>query len=134
MSLDYWLDPFGEVCKVIKSWKPKGCKTEKEFEKSLLRKLQKELKGKKIQAQYGSGRQRIDIVVDDKVPIEVKKDIKDTSALQRLIGQMEQYFKKWEGLVLVICGNIEQDHLKELKEYAKKWEWSFDEGLIIIVK
>jgi hypothetical protein len=49
MSVGFWLDPFGKVRKVIESWRPRGCATEKEFEASLLRKLKKELKKQKVQ-------------------------------------------------------------------------------------
>jgi len=137
MAWGFTLDPFGTVCKIIESWRPRGCSTEKEFEQSLLRKLQKELKKQKIQTQYGSGRQRIDIVVDNKVPIEIKKDLKDPRALHRTIGQLEQYFqdKNWDGFFLVLCGNIASDLLKSLKSYAKsKTDLMGDEKITIIVK
>ncbi|MEK6978326.1 MAG: hypothetical protein AABX40_08045 [Candidatus Hydrothermarchaeota archaeon] len=115
----FWsLDPFGTVKGVIESWQPKGCTTEKDFEQSLLKELQKKLKKQRIQTQYGLGRQRIDIVVDGKVPIELKKDLKRTSALQRAVGQLEQYLQDWDHLFLVLCGDIEPDLLKTLEKYA----------------
>lgn len=136
MSLYFCFDPFGKVRKVIESWRPRGCITEKEFEASLLRKLKKELKGKKIQGQYGSGRQRVDIVVDDKVPIEVKKDIKNTSTLHRLIGQIDNYLNNWGGLIIVICGEITSDHQDYLEQYArnKSGLTLLEDGLIVIIK
>lgn len=57
MPISFALNPFGRVCEVIESWKPRGCKTEKDYENSLVKKLEKELVNQKIQRQYGSGRQ-----------------------------------------------------------------------------
>ena len=135
MSWGFTLSPFGTVREIIESWRPKGCTTEKKYEQSLLRKLQKELKEQKIQIQYGSGRQRVDIVVNGKVPIELKKDLKTTSALQRTIGQIDQYLQDWNRLFLVFCGNVAPDLLKNLKKYAKNIETEdWDKEIFIIVK
>ncbi len=137
MNIGFSLDPIGRVRKIIESWQPVNCHTEKQFENSLMIKLQKELKGIKIQSQYGSGRQKVDIVVNDKIPIEIKKDLKSSSALQRTIGQLEQYLKSWETVILVLCGEVKQDLLADLKEYGKSKEGIttlFDEGVIIVVK
>jgi len=133
MAWGFTLDPFGTVHEVIESWRPKGYTPEKEFEQSLLRKLQRELKKQKIQTQYGSGRQRVDIVVHGKVPIEVKKDLKSTSALQRTIGQLEQYLQDWDRLFLVLYDDVAPYLLKSLKEYADKKD-ILGERIIVIVK
>lgn len=111
---------FAEVRRVIKSWKPRGCKTEKDYEKSLRQKLEKELKNRKIQRQFGAARQRVDIVVDGKVPIEIKKDLNSTAALQRTIGQLDQYLEDWPGVFLVLCGETDRDMLGSLQEYTRK--------------
>lgn len=111
---------FEEVWTVIKSWKPRRCKTEKEYEKSLRRKLEKELKNRTIQSQFGAGRQRVDICVDGKVPIEIKKDLDSTAAYQKTKGQLDQYLKDWQGVFLVLCGETDRDMLKDLQKYARK--------------
>jgi len=113
-------NPFEEVSTVIKSWKPRACKTEKDYEKSLRQELEKELKNRTIQSQYGAGRQRVDICVDGKVPIEIKKDLDSTAAYQRTIGQLDDYLKKWDGVFLILCGETAPDVLKSLQEYARK--------------
>jgi len=122
MPKSFTLDPVGRVCEVIESWRPRGCKTEKDYEDSLVKKLRKELVKQTITPQYGSARQRVDIVVHHKVPIEVKKDLKSTAALQRTIGQLNQYLKEWEGIILVLCGDTSSDLFNELKKYAKSQE------------
>lgn len=122
ISGGFTLDPFDTVREIIKSWEPKGCTTEKDFEKSLYDKLREKLKNQKIQRQYGSGEQKVDIVVDDKVPIELKKDIKNTADLQRTIGQLEMYLNRghWTGVILVLCGDIAPEHFKFLEKYAER--------------
>ena len=35
MPKSFTLEPFGRVCEVIESWRPRGCKTEKDYEDSL---------------------------------------------------------------------------------------------------
>ena len=113
-------NPFEEVWTVIKSWKPRGCKNEKDYEKSLRRDLDKKLKNRTIQSQYGAARQRVDICVDGKVPIELKHNLTSTAAYQKTKGQLDDYLKKWDGVFLVLCGKTDPDMLKELQEYARK--------------
>ena len=119
MPLSFTLNPFGRVCEVIESWRPRECKTEKDYENSLVKKLEKELVNQRIQQQYGSGRQRVDIMVHGKVPIEIKKDLKSTATLQRTIGQLNQYLKDWSAIILVLCGDVSGDLFKDLKKYGE---------------
>jgi len=137
MNISYTFDPEGKVTKIIKSWKPKDCKTEKDFEKSLLMLLRINLDGIKIEAQYGAGRQKVDIVVDDKIPIEIKKDVNTAAALHRAMGQLEQYLLKWDLVFLVLCGRITPENLAALKEYAKSkitLQSAYEERIVIIDK
>jgi len=119
MPTSFTLNPFGRVCEVIESWRPRGCKTEKDYERSLVKKLQNELVNQKIQQQYGSARQKVDIMVHDKVPIEMKKDLNSTAKLDRIKGQLDGYLKVWQGVIVVLCGDTPADLLKDLKKYAE---------------
>ena len=119
MPTSFTLNPFGRVYEVIESWRPRGCKTEKDYERSLVKKLEKELVNQTIIPQWAFGRQRFDIMVDNKVPIEVKKDLKSTSVLQKTIGQLNQYLKDQDRVILVLCGDTSADLLKDLKKYAE---------------
>jgi hypothetical protein len=120
MEMFFGPDLFGEVQAVIKSWKPRGCRTEKDYERSLEGRLRSELKDRKVQPQYGSARQRVDIVVGNKVPIEIKKDLVTTAKLQQTLGQLDQYIESWEKVFLVLCGNTPPDILASLRQYARK--------------
>ena len=72
MNWGFTLDQFDTVIDIVKSRNPIGCKNEKNYEESLFQELIAKLKKQNIQREYGSGRQRIDIVVHDKVPVEIK--------------------------------------------------------------
>lgn len=136
--LGFTLDPFGTVNEIIESWKPEGCKEELNYRDSLYKELQEKLKNQKVQKEYGRGRQRWDIVVEDKVPIELKmgKKLKNTSELHRLIGQMEGYQKHTKSFFLVICGNIPSDVQKDLEKYIqnKNEDNFFEADIKIIIK
>jgi len=105
-----------DVIKLIDDWHPRSCKTEKDFERSLHRHLEKNLKDVNVIKQYAAGRVKGDIVVDEKILIEIKDRLKSTAQLQRLLGQIDIYASQWKGKVIVIiCGESERDLMKTLK-------------------
>ena len=118
MALGFTLDPFDTVKEKVEAWDASKCTTEKQCEQSLAKALGKALVNQKIEKQYGSGRQRVDILVGDKVPIEMKYNLIKASVLQRLIGQLELYLKKWDHVILVLCGKISSNMLKDLRQYC----------------
>lgn len=122
---DFFTSPAEKVDRLLEKWEPeRECKTEKQFEKSLAEFLRKECPKYKVQQQYGVGRDKIDIVVQDKVAIEIKNKFKTKSEFQRLIGQIEYYSKNFEKLFIVICGDADHDLLREVKKYVEtKNDW-----------
>jgi hypothetical protein len=105
---------------LIDKWKPRGCKSEKDFELSLYEFLHKSLGDVQITKQYARGRIRADLVVMDKFIIELKMNLDTTSKYQRLIGQLAAY-ELWEGLVIILLTGItDKNLLKELKTHIKK--------------
>jgi len=119
-AYSFRLAPFDRVCQAIESWRPRGCKTEKDYERSLVKQLEQELVNQTITPQYGSGRTVVDIMVQNKVPIELKKDLTSPAALQRTIGQLEGYLEMYDGIILVLCGDASSDLIKGLEQYKKK--------------
>ena len=97
-----------KVERIIKSWKPQGCKTEKDYEKSLQKELIAKLKDCRVESQYGAGRQSVDICVDDKIPIEIKKDLKSQANYHRAKGQLDDYIRKWDKVFLILCGETDR--------------------------
>jgi hypothetical protein len=78
---------------LIGKWKPRSCKSEKDYENSLYEFLHKELGDTQITKQYARGRIRADIVISEKVIIELKTNLDSTGKYQRLIGQLAAYEK-----------------------------------------
>ena len=129
-DLSFGWDSIGHVEKLVKEWKPRGCGTEKDYEKSLYNHLEKDMPGK-ITMQYGMGRSKVDIAVGKKVFIELKKDMKNTNQLQRLIGQIEIYSKDLNNIIIVLCGEVDKNLLKQLTDQTKDYKGSimlFDKG------
>ena len=118
MFMGFTLDPFGTVISVIKKWEPSGCNTESECIRSLRQRLEKDLKRQKIISDYEYGTHKIDIVVDGKVPIKIKLNLRTAAELQRTIEHMNLYLEGWKKVLLVLCGEIKPSSLEYLKGYA----------------
>ena len=104
-----------DVIKLIDDWHPRGCKTEKDLERSLHRHLEKSLPKSEIIMQYASGRVKGDIAVDGEILIEIKDSLKSTGQLQRLLGQLELYAAQWKGKVIVlVSGDSQRDLVNTL--------------------
>ncbi len=119
----YWWNAGGNVKRIIEEWQPVSCTNEKDCELSLYNELRVRLpESVKIQSQYGSGRQKIDLAVDDKIAIELKYNLTITSAYHRALGQLEDMLKikNWEHVFLVICGPVNDDIHHGLNQYADK--------------
>jgi len=109
-----------EVLKLIDDWHPRGCKTEKDLERSLHKHLEKNLPSSEIIMQYASGRIKGDIGIDGHILIEIKDGLKSTGQLQRLLGQLELYAALWKGKVIVIInGDAQRDLVNSLTTKVK---------------
>lgn len=134
-------NPMGTVKKFINKWKPRKCQTEKDYEMSLFKYLEKELPDIEIIKQYGMGRAKFDIAVGRKVFIEIKSQLNSTSKLQRLIGQLATYIdEKVENLIILICGQADKNLLKQLERKVEEYNgnealtWFGDDTVVIIQK
>ena len=125
-----------DVMKLIDAWHPRGCKTEKDLERSLHKHLEKNLPDLDVQMQYASGRVKGDICVDHRVLIELKDSLKSTGQLQRLMGQLDLYASQWKKeVIVVICGDSQRDLVKVVttKVESLKPEGFFEERKIFLV-
>ena len=137
MNIGFSWDPMGKVIKIISEWQPDGCNTEKDFERSLVDELRLQVPDVSIQPQYGTARQRVDIVVGKKVAIELKKNLNSTGEYQRAIGQIEHLVEDWDNIIIVICGLVDTDLLQALKKHTKKHDDSytfFGKNISVIIK
>ena len=124
------------VMKLIDEWHPRGCKTEKDLERSLHKHLEKNIPDLDVQMQYASGRVKGDICVGHKVLIELKDSLKSTGQVQRLLGQLDIYASQWkEEVVVVICGDSQRDLVKVVTDKVKSLvpQGFFDEQKIFLV-
>jgi len=114
-----FLDPDDMVWSAIKRWRPRGCETERQYEKSLYDFLHREFPDIQVTKQFASGRIRADIVVGGKIIIEMKNNLDTTGKYQRLMGQLMAY-EEWDGQVFVILtGKTDPNLRKQLNDHAK---------------
>jgi hypothetical protein len=119
IRFNFW-DPAGMVVSLIQKWKPTKCGTEKAYETALYSFLHRKLEDIQITRQYARGRIRADLVVGDKVIIELKNDLNSTAKYQRLIGQLSEY-KEWEGhIIILLTGQTDPNLRKQLRKYVEK--------------
>jgi len=115
-----------DVLKLIDDWHPRGCKTEKDLERSLHRHLEKNLPSSEIIMQYASGRVKGDIGVDGQILIEIKDSLKSTSQLQRLMGQLDLYNGLWKGkVIVVVCGDSQRDLVNAVTKKVDSFRTDF---------
>ncbi len=130
LKFRYW-DDVGAIVDIIKKWRPRGCKTEKDYEKSLLSKLRENFPGFQITKQYAKGRIRADLLIDDEVIVEIKHNLQSTAEYLRLIGQLIVYNHDWSGRVLLLLtGNPDPSLVKDLERIIKKE--GLDSGLLLM--
>lgn len=111
-----WLGPMNNIEGLIEDWKPKNCKTEKDYEKSLFEFLRGSLhEDISIIKQYGAGRSIIDLVIEEEVAIEIKANLKSTAAIARLLGQVDIMLDRFEKIFVVLCGDNDSELVKTLE-------------------
>src|SRR5437867_13335352 len=94
-------DNVGAVVSLLGRWKPTKCSVEKDFERSLYSFLHAELGDLQITKQYAQGRIRADLMIANKVIVELKHNLDTTAKYQRLVGQLAEY-KEWEGRIVIL--------------------------------
>jgi hypothetical protein len=137
--IDKWKFHIGDSVKLvttkIKEWKPRKCSTEKDYENSLYAFLHEEMGDLQVTKQYAKGRIRADLVVADKVIVELKNNLNTTAKYQRLIGQLNLY-KQWDGRIIVLLtGDTDTNLRKQLDSYLKSEELAgdiFDDAKVTI--
>jgi hypothetical protein len=108
------------VVGLINQWEPKNCKTEKDYEKSLVKFIRAELPDIEVTPQFSFGRTKADLVIGRKVIIEIKTNLSNTGSCQRLVGQLHDY-SEWEGKVIVLltgttCPDLKMKINKAIKD------------------
>lgn len=110
---------FNDFIAAMEKWKPINCHYEYEFQDKLFRHLRKSMPEAVIEMEKPIGekslgnRGRADIIINDTILIEMKRD-KSAGAVQRAKGQIMQYSHIWKdkGPVILLLCNYEYGHAK----------------------
>lgn len=102
---------FNDFVTALQNWNPRQANYEYEYQDRLYRHLRKHLPDASIEMEYPIGenhlgsRGRADIVVNDTILIEMKRD-SSAGAIQRAKGQIAQYSEIWKDkgpVILLLC-------------------------------
>lgn len=102
---------FQEFTMAMTTWNPGTHQHEYEYQNKLYKHLKKTMKNSNIELEYPIGgdglhrKGRADLVIDDTILIEMKKD-SSANAVQRANGQIMQYSNTWQNrgpVVLLLC-------------------------------
>lgn len=110
---------FSDFAIAIQNWNPRGCYYEYEYQDRLARHLTKLLPDATIKTEFPIGdkalgnRGRADIVINDTILIELKRD-SSVGAIQRAKGQISQYSEIWQnrGPVILLLCDYDYEHAR----------------------
>ncbi|MFQ6137321.1 MAG: hypothetical protein ACE5PM_09110 [Candidatus Hydrothermarchaeales archaeon] len=134
---------FDEVLDIVESWTPsKEYPREEGYRDDLANYLRKELKKggpfgpapRRHKVKREHGRSLADIAIDERIGVELKKDLKSRPAIDRLSGQVRRFKKNYSDIIVVLCGNITEeayDEVMELETTASPFE---QQGNVAIVR
>ncbi|MEM4365068.1 MAG: hypothetical protein QXJ44_04065 [Candidatus Nitrosocaldus sp.] len=119
---------FEEVVNLIKEWEPKKKYSyESKYRDDLLKFLREKLNRnegffgirlyqyQRLSITKEDGRGLCDIAINKEIGIEIKKDLKNKSQVDRLIGQIIGYKKEYQDLIIVLVGNTNDDMVESLR-------------------
>lgn len=112
---------------ILARWKPRASEREAGYERSLVRFLERNMPGIDAQTQLpfqaeDGTRGRIDIVLDEVVAIELKRDLRISADADRAVGQVLKYAASWRRgpVLLLLCeASAEVADLPVLKRIAE---------------
>lgn len=110
--------PAGTVAELIEAWQPEGCRTHKQYQKSLNAFLAENLPDVRITMESGSSRVRADIEVGKAVIVEMKVGFDNTAKLQQLLGQIDLYKQEFPGrtIITVFLGKADRNIVQNFKQ------------------
>ena len=134
MSLDTL---FNTILQTINNWTPQTrYSTERKYRDDLIAFLQTELNDSEdnvsISPIWGfdhsahhfikkeAGRGLADIGIDDEIGIELKRNLKQKSQINRLVGQVVDYLSDYSYVIIVLCGRTDQKAVAVLKHNLKR--------------
>ena len=127
---------FDDVLQTISDWNPNAeYSTESKYRNDLLAFLRENLNSgsdafsSPIWGLNHSGhhfikkearRSLTDIGIDDEIGIELKRNLKRKSQINRLVSQVVDYLSEYSCVIIVLCGHAEQEAVDVLKHNLKR--------------
>lgn len=118
-------DLYSQVVRVIETWEPSKYNSEKKYQEKLVKYLRDRLNrtpsfsfgsSSKITVKKEDGRGLCDVVVDRDIGIELKRNLKTKSQIDRLFGQIDDYIKDYRDVLVVLVGKTDPDALDQLRD------------------
>lgn len=120
---------FGSLCedvrKIVKKWTPKKkYSKETEYRDDLMEFIRRELKQRQQIPLFGAqkhrvkkeaGRAHADIEIDTNIGIELKRNLKGKTEMDRVYGQISEYGREYECIIVVLCGEVREETVEELE-------------------
>lgn len=121
---------FDDVLDVTEEWGPKGkYPNENAYRDDLMEFLRERLNErspltigpqKRIKVSSESGRHLCDIAIDEKIGIELKKDLRHLGDIDRLESQLRRFKRDYEDLIVVLVGETNENRLEEMKDRIER--------------
>lgn len=118
---------FPTVLEFVEEWNPKKYTNEEKYRGDLLKVLRKNLNredpfgfSEEHSIRKESGRHLADIAIDGKIGIELKYNLNTKTKVDRLFGQIDDYLKTYDNMLVVLCGNTSEEQLDYLREKVRK--------------
>lgn len=124
-------DFFYDVLETISNWTPKSnYPTEHKYRDDLITFLRKTINSEPLPPQSAiwgiehsghhfikkeSGRSLADIGIDDEIGIELKRNLRHKSQINRLVGQVVDYLNGYSYVIIVLCGYTERAAVEVLR-------------------
>jgi hypothetical protein len=119
---------FPKVLDLVRGWTPKKkYSNESDYRDDLLNFLRENINRPDPLGLYGthsirkeSGRHLADIGINGQIGIELKKDLDTKSKADRLWGQIDDYLKGYSKMIVVLCGDSNEEQFDYIKEKVRK--------------
>jgi hypothetical protein len=123
-----WEGVIEQLEKVLRGWTPNDEPSELKYRDSLAKHLRECAPNARIETEYRTAGTTVDIyfkwnglIFDDHILFELKRNLKDKSTFDRLVGQIEGLKPRDNTIFVVLCGETKPDLLDRLRERYKQY-------------
>ena len=120
-----------DVLDIVEQWTPKKkYSKEPEYRDDLMEFIRSELKRSQQDILFGTsekhrikkeaGRSHADIEIDRNIGIELKRNLKGKTEMNRLTGQIIDYEGEYICIIVVLCGEVGEETVEELEYQFKQ--------------